>query len=253
MTLDALLPESISALAAASVVAASFFTALLTAAFGLGGGLVLLAAMSVALPPAAVIPIHGVAQFGANFSRLALLRKHVVWPIIIWFAGGGAIGAFLGAQLYLDLPSWALRAGVAAFILFMVWGPKPKSFAPGPRTFFGVGAVGGLLTMFFGATGPLAASMLSATDHDRLGTVSTHAAAMVAQHGLKSIAFGAIGFAFGPWAAIIIGIILAGFAGSWVGTRILHRMPEAQFQKGFRFVLTAIALYLAALSLREAL
>ncbi|MEL7486060.1 MAG: hypothetical protein AAGJ87_02465 [Pseudomonadota bacterium] len=67
-------PEEISPIAAGVVIIISFFTAALTAAFGLGGGLALLGAMSALLPPAAVIPVHGVAQMGSNLSRFSLLR-----------------------------------------------------------------------------------------------------------------------------------------------------------------------------------
>ena len=47
-------PEGVGPLAAATVIFVSFFTAGLTAAFGLGGGIALLAAMSALLPAAAL-------------------------------------------------------------------------------------------------------------------------------------------------------------------------------------------------------
>ena len=239
-----LAPDGVSGLVAALVVLASFFTAALTAAFGLGGGLALLAVMSALFPPAAVIPVHGVAQLGANFSRFALQRADVVWPIVLWFGLGGIIGTAAGGRLFVELPEELLRAGVGAFILFTVWGPKPKSFAPGKATFFLTGAVGAFLTMFFGATGPIAATMLSTTKLDRLNIVATHAACMVVQHGLKTLAFGFIGFAFAQWALLILAILGAGFFGSWAGVRYLRSMPEARFQTGFRLVLTFFGFYL---------
>jgi len=42
------------------VVAASFATSFLTAAFGIGGGAVLLAILASLMPSAALIPVHGV-------------------------------------------------------------------------------------------------------------------------------------------------------------------------------------------------
>lgn len=242
--LEFLTPEGLPAWAALAVIFASFFTAALTAAFGLGGGLALLGVMSAVLPPLAVIPVHGVAQLGANASRFFLQRKDVVWPIVLWFAAGGLIGVGIGGRIAMELPVWALRGGVAAFILYTVWGPRPTSLTPGPRTFFATGAVGSFLTMFFGATGPIAATMLAATKLGRLNIVSTHAACMTAQHGLKSIAFGALGFAFAEWTFVIAGILLAGFAGSAAGTRFLRNMGERDFSRGFKFLLTAVAFYL---------
>jgi uncharacterized membrane protein YfcA len=241
-----LLPESVALWAAALVIVASFFTAALTAAFGLGGGLALLAVMSAVFPAASVIPVHGAAQAGANAGRFYLQRRDVVWPIVLWFSLGGLIGAGLGGRLAVEAPVWLLRGGVGAFILFTVWGPKPKSFAPGQRTFFLTGAAAGFLTMFFGATGPIAAAMLSAAALARLNIVATHAAAMVIQHLVKIAAFGLLGFAYAEWAWLIAAILLSGFAGTYAGTHYLRTMPEATFKRGFKFILTAIAVYLIA-------
>jgi uncharacterized membrane protein YfcA len=238
------LPDGLPLWAALTAVIAAFFSAALTAAFGLGGGLALLAVMSTVFPAPAVIPVHGVAQIGSNAGRFYLQRKDVVWRIALWFALGGVIGAAFGGRLAVEMPVWALRAGVGIFILYTVWGPRPKSFSPGLKTFFFTGAVGSFLTMFFGATGPIAATMLSATQLGRLNIVATHAACMVAQHGMKIIAFGLLGFAYGKWAPLIVVILVAGFAGTYIGTHYLRKMPEETFKRGFTFVLTVIAIYL---------
>lgn len=239
-------PDGVSPLAASLVVFASFFTAALTAALGLGGGLALLAVMSILFPPAAVIPVHGAAQLGANFSRFTFQRRHVVWPIVGWFALGGIIGSAIGGRIFVSLPEAALRIAVGGFVLFTVWGPKPKAFAPGSKTFFLTGVVAAFLTMFFGATGPIVATMLSTAKLDRHKTVATHAGSMVVQHALKTITFGFLGFAFAQWTLLISAILAAGFFGSWFGTHLLRIMPEARFRTGFRAVLTFFGVYLVA-------
>jgi len=244
-----LLPDGLPLWAALAAIIASFFTAALTAAFGLGGGLALLAVMSAVFPAPAVVPVHGVAQLGANTGRFFLQRKDTVWPIVFAFTAGGVLGAAIGGLVAVELPAQALRAGVGLFILAAVWGPRPKGFSPGAVTFFTTGAAGAFLTMFFGATGPIAAAMLSATKLKRLNIAATHAASMTAQHGLKIAIFGLLGFAYGEWAVIILAILISGFAGTALGMRFLRRMPEAAFSRGFKFVLTAIAFYLLGAAL----
>ena len=244
MEIAQFLPAAVPAWAAILAVATAFLSAALTAAFGLGGGLALLAVMSAVFPASAVIPVHGVAQLGSNTGRFFLQLKDTVWPIVLWFSVGSVIGAMLGGRLAIEMPVWVLRGGVAFFILFTVWGPKPAGFSPGAVSFFSTGVVGSFLTMFFGATGPIAATMLSATKLDRLHTVATHAACMVFQHGMKILVFGVLGFAYAAWAWLIGAILIFGFAGTYLGTRFLRRMPEATFKRGFKIVLTAISLYL---------
>jgi uncharacterized membrane protein YfcA len=248
MNPDWLLPEGVAPLAAAIVLVASFFTSALTASFGLGGGLALLAVMTALFPPAAVVPVHGVAQLGSNAGRFLLQRAHVVWPMALWFLLGSALGAAIGARLYVEVPERLLQGLIGGFVLATVWGPKPKGFAPGRVTFFATGAASALLSMFVSATGPIAAAMIGVAKLDKPKTVATHAAAMTGQHLLKSIAFGIVGFAFAEWAAIIALIVGAGFLGTLAGTRFLKKMPEENFRQGFRFVLTFIACYLIGLS-----
>ncbi|MEO0399058.1 MAG: TSUP family transporter [Pseudomonadota bacterium] len=248
-----LLPEGVGALAALLVIAASFIGAFVTAAFGLGGGLFLLAVMGAAFPALSIVPVHGVAQLGANASRFGFLARHAVWPSIAWFATGAVIGAALGARLYVAVPPWILKLAIAGFILIALFAPKLRGFNPSPAVFGGAGAVSSVLTMFVGATGPFVAGVLTTSAYNRLQLVSTHAAMMAAQHGLKTLAFGALGFAFAEWAFIITGIVLAGFAGSWLGARRLAKTTEGQFQQIFKMILTGLALYLMVSGILDAL
>ena len=110
--------------------------------------------------------------------------------------------------------------------------------------FFAVGTVGAFATMFVGATGPLVAPFAAAANKDRQGVVATHAILMTIQHSLKVVAFGFLGFAFGPYIPLLIGLIACGFAGTWTGRHILNRLPEKAFRIGLKTILTLLALRL---------
>jgi uncharacterized membrane protein YfcA len=71
-----LLPNELAPWVAILLLVVSAFTSLISAAFGLGGGLVLLAMMATVMPAAALVPVHGVVQIGSNFGRaLVMLRR----------------------------------------------------------------------------------------------------------------------------------------------------------------------------------
>ena len=74
--------------------------------------------------------------------------------------------------------------------------------------------------------------------------VATHATLMTAQHGIKSVAFGIIGFAFGAWAPFIVAMIVLGFAGTVAGKLLLNRMPDARFRRALDLVLLLLSLRL---------
>ncbi|MCB1471848.1 MAG: sulfite exporter TauE/SafE family protein [Rhodobiaceae bacterium] len=241
-----LLPPDIPALSAAIMIVSSFFTSLIMAATGFGGGVLLLSIMASLMPIAALIPVHGVVQLGSNTGRVFLLRQSVQWGYLLPFLAGSIIGAAVGGKMVVTLSDTVLRTGLALFILYMVWGPKPKFIAAGARWMVVAGgAFSTFLTMFFGATGPFVLAIFSNIFPDnRLHFIATHSSAMVIQHVLKVLAFGLLGFAFAPWAGLIVAMIATGFAGTWTGTRLLHRIPEAQFRIVFKLLITAVAAHL---------
>ena len=101
-----LFPPAMSLLDAGLLIAASLVTSFITAAFGIGGGVVLLAFLALVLPPVALIPVHGVVQLGSNGGRVAIMSKHVVWRPILPFVVGALIGAAIGGLVVVQLPSW---------------------------------------------------------------------------------------------------------------------------------------------------
>jgi len=70
-----LIPPELSMLSATGLVALSFFTSMLTATIGIGGGLLILTVMVSFLPPFVVLPVHGVIQLGSNGGRMALMKS----------------------------------------------------------------------------------------------------------------------------------------------------------------------------------
>jgi len=81
-------------------------------------------------------------------------------------------------------------------------------------------------------------------ERDRKALIATHAAAMTAQHLLKILVFGLAGFAFWTWLPLIGAMILSGFVGTLYGASLLDRLPEEQFRKWFKILLTLLALQL---------
>ena len=243
-----LIPPELSMLSAAGLVVLSFITSMLTAAVGIGGGLLLLTVMVSYLPPIIVLPVHGVIQLGSNGGRMTIMRQHVDWRIWGFFAIGSILGVILAGQVFINLSLEVLRAVLGLFVLYAVWTPKlrPSNIALKGFTLVGVGTT--FITMFVGATGPLVSSFLSPEKLGRERMVATLASCMTIQHGLKGIAFGVLGFYFQPWIPVIVVMIASGFLGTLLGRRILKGLPERLFSRLFRIVLTLLAgrlLYLA--------
>lgn len=234
-----LLPPDLEPLAAILLIAASMGTSFVTAAFGIGGGIMLVAIMAVMLPPAALIPVHGVVQLGSNFGRALIMLKHVERSTIPPFLVGSALGAGLGGVVFIQFPPWVVQFGLAGFITWSALGRLP---AIGRGHVFAAGAVSSFLTMFFGATGSFVAATVKGMKLPPLEHLATHSTLMTLQHLLKSLAFGFLGFAFAPWLPFIVAMIASGFLGTVIGRQVLAKMGHRYFQT----VLSGILLVLAA-------
>jgi uncharacterized membrane protein YfcA len=235
------LPDELSTLAGSLIIGISFFTSFITAAFGIGGGMIMVAVLAVLLPPAALIPVHGIVQVGSNAGRAAVLWKHLeIRPLIPFFLGSVA-GVALGGVLFINIPPWAVQGGIALFILWSVFGKMPvlgrKSLAFG-------GIVSAFLTMFFGATGVFIATMVKSMNLPTLQHVGTHGLMMAWQHFLKFIAFGLLGFAYGPYVPLIILTIISGQLGTIVGKHMLVKIGDRYFKPVLNTILTLLAIRL---------
>ncbi len=240
--IDGLAPAGLGAPAAWLLVAASLATSFVTAAFGIGGGVLMLGVIATALPPAAVIPVHGVIQLGSNAGRTVLLVKSISGELALPFLAGSVLGAAAGAMVVVELPPALWQTALGLFILWSAWARLPAFRGRGALVATGV--VSTFFSMFFGATGPFVAGVLKPLRLDRRVHVATHAACLTAQHLLKVMAFGALGFAFVDYAPFLALMIAAGFAGTGLGGRVLAGRDDERFHLVLSLILSALALRL---------
>ena len=229
--------------AAAVLIVASFFTSALTAAFGLGGGLAMMAMMGLFVPVAALIPVHGAVQLGSNSGRAWHQRAHIRRDLFGPFLAGSLIGAVAGALVVVQLPDAVLKLVLGCFIIAVTWARIPGFDRLGGAGIAIGSAVTATVTMFVGATGPLLSAFFAQIiPDDRKALVATHAAGMTVQHALKIVVFGLAGFAFARWLPLVAAMIASGYLGTVHGSAWLERVPEEAFRRWFRVGITLLAL-----------
>jgi uncharacterized membrane protein YfcA len=225
----------------AGLLLASFLGSFITVALGIGGGALLLAVMASLMPPAALIPVHGVIQLGSNLSRVALLRQHIHWPPVSAFAIGSLIGVSMGGAVAVNLPPAMVQIGVGLFVIWSVMFRPPPWLSRLPLA---TGVLSSFLTMFFGATGVFVANFSKSLSLSRQPHVATHATLMTLQHLLKVLAFGVLGVAFGPWVIFILAMIVAGFCGTLAGRLVLNRLSDRGFKLALDVILVLVSIRL---------
>lgn len=243
--LDWLWPESISTATTLFLIGFSAVTSAITASLGAGGGVLLLAVMAMVLPPAVIIPVHGIVQLGSNFNRAIMTIKDVDGRMLAVFASGSALGAWAASLFLVQLPLQTTQLTIAALIIFLCWGPAIPNVALGKVGSFVAAAITSFISMFAGATGPLVGAFVKQQQKgDRARTVANFSAAMTVQHLPKTIVFGATGFVFKEWIALIVVMVLSGAIGTWLGLKASGKISNRHFGLVFNLLLTALALRL---------
>lgn len=232
------------------LVVATLLTSALSAIVGMAGGIALLGVMLLFGDPLVVIPIHGIVQLVSNGARTAVQRSHVRWDILVRYGALALPMGFVGLLVARQIPAEGLKAAIGVFVLIATWRPgwlmlgsHPEQIDP-RRRFFVLGGVTGVLNILVGATGPLIAPFFLNLGLSRFGLIGTKAACQALGHLAKIIVFGVGGFAFAPFAWLLVGMVPAAVVGTWVGSRVLDRIDEAWFTRLYMGVLTVVAVRL---------
>ena len=214
---------------------------------GMGGGVLLIAVMPGLVPASVILPLHAATQLASNSSRAVFGWRDIDFGIIPAFVVGAVVGAWLGSEVYQQLDMHWLPALIGVLILLFTWAPLPAVRGGGQLSLVLLGFYQTGLGMLAGATGPLGAAVLLRRNTARDWLVVNTAVYMTLNHAIRVAAFVVIGFSFASWWVLLSGMVAASIAGSWVGTRLRHLVPQINFLRLFRWMVTLLALRMIAL------
>jgi uncharacterized membrane protein YfcA len=221
-------------------------TSTISGVFGMAGGLMLMGALTLAMPVSAAMVTHGAVQFVSNGWRAVLHRKHINWRIILFYGAGSAIAAALLALVtYQPTKAWVFL--MLGLVPGLAWIPKGRfnldAAKPSHAIACGLSVTG--LNVIAGVSGPLLDVFFVRTDLTRHQIVATKAATQAFSHTVKMIFYGVPLLAatqstgLPPWWFFAVAAPLA-MIGAWLGGMVLDRMSDTNFLKWTRWIVTAI-------------
>jgi uncharacterized membrane protein YfcA len=211
---------------------AALFAATLAAVTGFGGAAVLLPVLVGAFGMRQAVPILTVAQLIGNASRVWFNRAELRWKVVGWFALGGVPAALIGGYLFAAAPLTGLTRLLGAFLLLVViWRhlrPRLQTTFPTP-VFAGIGAGASFVSALLGSVGPIMAPFFLAYGLVKGAYIGTEALSTVVMHVCKLIAYrqSSVLTAEDCLIGLVLGPVMV--TGSYLGKRILDRVPEKIF------------------------
>ncbi len=220
-------------------------TATVSGVFGMAGGLMLMGALTLAMPVSAAMVSHGAVQFVSNGWRAVLHRKHIKWRIILMYGLGSAIAAgILALIVYEPTKAWVyLMLGLVPSLAWLPKGTFNLDAAKAPHAIAcGLSVTG--LNVIAGVSGPLLDVFFVRTALTRHQIVATKAATQAFSHTVKMVFYGVplIGAATTGLPPLWFFIAAAPLAmiGAWLGGKVLDRMSDVNFLKWTRWIVTAL-------------
>jgi hypothetical protein len=203
----------------------------LTTFTGLGGGILLLLTLSVALGPQAALAITAPALLVGNLHRLWLYRDRVDRGVATAFVLGAFPGAFLGGLVAVALPRLVLQGFLIATTLlavanaagWIVWRPSRRTAS---RILVPAGAGIGALSATGAGAGLLAVPILLTLGLSGPAYVATSAAGAAAMHIGRLLAYGIGGLVDGPRLAAAAVLAAGILGGNLLGDRLRDRVPR---------------------------
>jgi uncharacterized membrane protein YfcA len=232
----------------AVLVFGSFLAALCSAAFSAGGAMIILAVTTTVLPVSAIVPIHSTLLIGSTATRKVLFWNYIDWDIAAPFLVGSAVGAFIGARIYIELPDTFIATAISIVMLISIWLPS-ISWRPKMRHPWAIaGFLHSLLSTLF-AYGAVLQAIILHTDLNRRQIVGTMAGCLFGMSVFKIAGYVAVGFDYTPYLKVIVAGLVVAFIGTWVGRKIVDRISESLFRAAYRGLVTVTAIRLLYVSL----
>ena len=222
----------------------SFFTAALSAATGMGGGIVFLIGLNIYLPLDKVIPIHGLIQFKNNLLRVWALRSHLIKDICLYYSIGCLIGVLIVSLFISSISSKLIPYCIILLLVFYSLF-KPKKLPELKLNNFGffiLGLATGIIGILVGAVDPLLSPFFLRNDFTKHQIIANKSFFQTMIHLAKFPVFLYLGFNYlDHWFLILI-LLFSAFLGTLTGLKILNHINQRIFIFIFKLLLLAVSL-----------
>lgn len=226
------------------LVISSFFTSALSAATGMGGGLLLFSIMAIYFPMNVLIPLHGIVQFFNNLFIVVFLKPYLRRDFILPFFFGSLIG--VGAGFFLVgriIQTQAPSLIIIALIAYTLFRPKKlPSLDVKAKNFFWVGIITAFLGLIAGAIDPVLAPFFIRKDMNKEEIIANKAFMQAIVHFSKIPLFYFLGFDYLPYLGLSVLINVACIFGTKSGIILLKKMNETVFIAVFKGALVVAGL-----------
>ena len=222
-----------------------FFASLVSAIFGFGTALLVLAIGSHILPVKEAIALATALFAASTITKTILFRKHIDWRVAGFMALASLPFAFAGASLMVQMPTEVLKQSLGAMILLYIILSRFKHLPAikiGTIGLLAGSATYGFVSGLLGSGNIIKAVIFKEMCLSKEAFVGAMAATSVLSNLAKLTAYTQSDLLGKEHAVEIIGLVTAAILAVVIGRRILRAMDGSQFEAGLQIILAVSAL-----------
>lgn len=232
------------------ILAAAAIGGSIAAIAGFGIGSILTPALSTQVPATVAVAAVSIPHFAATALRLWMLRSHIDLQLLKSFGVMSAIGGLCGAALSSLATSRSLEITLAMLLLFVglgtLTGTTKRMRFSGPSAWI-AGTVSGFLGGLVGNQGGLRAGAMTGLGVSRDAFVATATATgLIVDTARMPVYFAVRWSELAALWPLILGMTVTALIGTFIGTKLLRRIPEKQFMPIVAILLISLAIWLFA-------
>lgn len=204
---------------------------------GLGGGLVLIAALSWQLPPQDIVVATAPVLLMSSLARAGVFRRGIDWPVVAWHSLGGVPAVAAGGLLLARIPTRGLELLMGLFLVSYGLSDLRRSTPPEDgkaldhRTFIAVGALSGFVAATVGGAGPLIVPFLRRHGLDGERFVGTMAAIATATLTLKTATYWTAGLLRSDLATTVLVLAASALSATWITPRLFRNVRTGHYRR----------------------
>jgi len=201
---------------------------------GFGVGTILTPALLFFISFPQTILMAGIIHWFHDIWKVILFKGAVDWKLFFYFGLPAVIASFVGAQFLFISPNILLKAlGIflVVYALTLLFFPDFKLPNTKPFAVAG-GATAGFFAGIFGIRGAISSMFLSAFDLKKAMYLSTVGAIsfMIDSSRILAYVYEGIELTYALKVDLAF-MVVASLAGAWIGSRLVHQIPQDYFRR----------------------
>lgn len=193
-----------------------------------------------------VLGITAIFHLSSNISKIYLFRKGLDKKLLLQIGIPSVIFVIVGGILsnYFDSKILEISLGVFLIILSLLFLIKDKLVIP-PRLKESIigGSLSGFTAGFLGTGGAIRGITMAAFNLEKSIFVATSATIDFAIDFTRSFVYFFNGYITKEILIYIPFLFVIGFVGTWIGQKILHKIPQEKFKKLSLFFILGIGIF----------